>query len=202
MDADETTLPFSRTTATLAGLMAGVREDQLADPTPCPDWTVGDLAHHVVGLTAAFTAAARKDRSLGGRSPSPADDELPERWRERIGGQLVDLASAWEESAAYTGLTMAGPVEMPGREAGLVALDEVVIHAWDLAAATGQPYDADPAAVELVQGFVASFEPPPGGAAEGGGLFGPRVDVPEDASALHRLLGLTGRDPQWAPPTR
>lgn len=30
--------------------------------------------------------------------------------------------------------------------------------------------------------------------------FGPRVDVPEDAPAIDRLVGLSGRDPRWAPP--
>ena len=65
-----------------------------------------------------------------------------------IPDRLAALAEAWRDPAAYTGLTMAGPVEMPGDEAALVALDEVTVHAWDLAVATGQPYDPDPAAVE------------------------------------------------------
>jgi hypothetical protein len=47
--------------------------------------------------------------------------------------------------------------------------------------------------------FVGSFEPPPGGAADDGGLFGPPVAVPDDAPAIDRLIGATGRDPHWAP---
>ena len=94
---------------------------------------------------------------------------------------------------------MAGPIEMPADQAALVALDEVTVHAWDLATATGQPYPADPVAVEACRAFVAAFEPPPGGAADDGGLFGPRVVVPAEASALDQLIGATGRDPAWTP---
>ena len=42
-------------------------------------------------------------------------------------------------------MTKAGPVEMPGEIGGLVALDEIVIHGWDLATATGQPFAVDAA---------------------------------------------------------
>jgi uncharacterized protein (TIGR03086 family) len=107
---------------------------------------------------------------------------------------LDALADAWADPAAYQGRTMAGPVEMNGGEAALVALDEVTVHAWDLAVATGQPYQADPAAIAACARFVDSFDAP-----RDGGLFGPRVDVPASASELDRLIGATGRDPGWTP---
>jgi hypothetical protein len=30
-------------------------------------------------------------------------------------------------------------------------------------------------------------------------IFGPVVAVPDDASAMDRFVGLTGRDPEWQP---
>ena len=103
--------------------------------------------------------------------------------------------AAWLEPSAYDGTTMAGPVEMPAEVAALVALDEVTVHAWDLAVATGQHYAADPAAVEACHGFVSSWTDAP----RDGSLYGPEVDVPADAPTLDLLLGATGRDPAWTP---
>jgi uncharacterized protein (TIGR03086 family) len=186
------------TTTALAALVRGVRDDQLTGPTPCPDYSVADLLDHIGGLALAFRYAATKDER-GGQAADVDGSRLEEGWRDRIAGALGDLGDAWQDPAAHGGLTMAGPVELPGDVAALVALDEVTVHAWDLAVATGQPYPADPEAVAACQAFVDSFEPPAGGAADDGGLFGPPVDVPPDASGLDRLIGATGRDPAWTP---
>jgi uncharacterized protein (TIGR03086 family) len=193
------TIDFRPTTTELARLVRAVDDRQLGDPTPCPDYTVADLLDHIGGLALAFTLSARKEEIPGGGNASGDGTRLETGWRDRIAGQLGELGVAWLEPAAYDGMTMAGPIEMPAEIAALVALDEVTVHAWDLAVATGQPYAADPAAVEAAHGFASSFEPPDGGT-DDGGLFGPPVRVPDDAPALHRLLGATGRDPSWSPP--
>ena len=188
-----TTLDFSPTTTSLTELVRGVRDDQLGDPTPSDGRSVGDLLDHIAGLSLAFTEAARKSAPPGGTSPTAAADALPDDWRSVIPERLAALAEAWRDPAAYTGNTMAGPVEMPGDEAALVALDEVTVHAWDLAVATGQQYDADPAAVAACARFVAGFDAPTDGS-----LFAPPVDVPDSAPPLDRLLAATGRDPDWS----
>lgn len=196
-----TTLDFRPTTTALAALIRGTSDAQLGDPTPCPDYTVADLVDHIGGLALAFTLSARKEEIPGGGNASGDGTRLEEGWRERIATQLGELGSVWLDPAAYDGMTQAGPIEMPAPVAALVALDEVTVHAWDLAVATGQTYDADPAAVEAAASFVAGFEPPADGPADDGGLFGPPVQVPWDAPPLDRLLGATGRDPHWRPPT-
>ncbi|MEO7236524.1 MAG: TIGR03086 family metal-binding protein [Lapillicoccus sp.] len=180
-------LDFGPTSQALARLVQGVRDDQLTDPTPCPDWTVGDLLGHVAGLTAEFTSSAAKVPT-----PARAAEGLTSGWRERVAADLAALAAAWRDPDAYEGETHAGPVTLSGRETALVALNEVTVHAWDLAQATGQAYVADPGAVAAATAFVRSFDAP----ADDGTLFGPPVETPDDAAPLDRLLGLTGRDPQ------
>jgi uncharacterized protein (TIGR03086 family) len=90
---------------------------------------------------------------------------------------------------------------MPGAVIGTVVLDELVLHGWDLARATGQQFACDPASVEAVLAFtVASAQPE--NAAGRTGLFGPVVEVPDDASDFDRALGFAGRDPNWRPHAR
>jgi uncharacterized protein (TIGR03086 family) len=192
-------LDFRPTTTALAALVRGVGEDQLDGPTPCPAYSVADLVDHIGGLSLAFVAAAHKEPVPGDGAPDVDGSRLEDGWRELVAGRLDDLGEAWQDPGAYDGVTMAGPVELPADQAALVALNEVTVHAWDLARATGQPYPADPAAVAACRAFVEAFEPPPGGAADDGGLFGPPVAVPDDAPALDQLIGATGRDPAWTP---
>jgi len=190
---------FRPTTTALATLVRGVTDDQLTGRTPCPDYSVADLVDHIGGLSLAFIAAARKEKPPGDGAPDVDGSRLEDGWRDRIAARLDELGEAWQDPSAYDGVTMAGPIELPADQAALVALDEVTVHAWDLARATGQPYPGDPAAVAACQAFVQAFEPPPGGAAADGGLFGPPVAVPGDAPALDQLIGATGRDPSWTP---
>ena len=92
-------------------------------------------------------------------------------------------------------MTRAGGVDLPADMAGVVALDELVIHGWDLARATGQPPGYDGPGLDAVHGMVQQFR-----SSGIEGLFGPPVPVPDDAPLLDRILGLAGRDPGWEPP--
>jgi len=189
------TLDLSAATRRMDRVLAGITDDHLTSPTPCTESTVAVLVDHVLGLTLAFTAAAGKEFGPYTDTP-PEPGSLREDWRAVAPEQLAALAQAWEDPAAWTGATRAGGLELPGDVAGLVALDELVVHGWDLAVATGQPYACEPDEMAACTAFAASVTDEQRTA---GGLFGPAVAVPTDASALDRLLGLTGRDPSWAP---
>lgn len=190
-------LDLQPATSLVTGVVAGIRDDQLSAPTPCAGETVGDLLDHLDGLSTAFVAAAAKSDPQG-RAGADASRLDPD-WRTRIPQRLAALADAWTDPDAWTGMTQAGGITLPGQVAGLVALDEVIVHGWDLAVASGQPFGCPDEQVEgamtFVRGVVADN---PDGRA---GLFGPPVAVADDAPALDRLLGLTGRDPSWRPPT-
>ena len=157
----------------LSALVANVPDDALTGPTPCPDYSLGDLIDHIGGLALAFTAAARKE--IGGDSaqgPSGDAARLGDDWRVRIPEQLAALAEAWRDPAAWTGMTQAGGVDLPGEIGGLVALDEIVIHGWDVARASAQPYECEPQLLEAVHEFLAGFSTPET-ADQRGDMFGP-----------------------------
>ena len=190
-----TTLDLGPQTAEVARVVAGVRDDQLTDPTPCPGTSVAAMLDHLVGLTVAFRMAAEKTVPGGGPSADAAN--LAPDWRTRIPAQLEALAAAWRDPRAWEGTAEAGGVQMPAPAMAAVALDEVLVHGWDLAVATGQSYRSDAASVQASLEFVGDRSDP---ANEPEGLFGPVVPVPDDAPAFDRLLGRTGRDPGWTPP--
>ena len=189
-------LDLEPATDAMTRLVEGVRDDQLGAPTPCPDMTVGDLLDHVDGLSLAFAAAAnKKPLDTGGRPPAPDAARLGTDWRSRIPGRLAELALAWRSEPAWTGMTAAGGVDLPGELAGIIALNEILVHGWDLAAATGQEFTADPELLRAAYGFVqSSAAENPNGTP---GLFGPPVPVPADAPPVDQLIGLSGRDPGW-----
>ncbi|MFF0705858.1 TIGR03086 family metal-binding protein [Streptomyces tendae] len=191
------TLDLGPQTRILARLADGVRDDRLADPTPCPDLAVRNLLGHLTGLAVAFRDAARKD--LGPATDTSPEVSVPDvgpGWREELAKVLGELADAWREPDAWTGMTRAGGIDLPGAVAGAVVADELVIHGWDLARATGQEYAPDPAALQAAYGLLAA-------AAEesdrDAGMFGTVVPVPADAPLLERAVGLSGRDPGWTP---
>ena len=198
-----TTLDFGPTTAALAAPDPAARRRPAGRPDAVPGLH-GGATWWTTSAGWRWRSPLRRARrtSPGGGNPSADGSNLQEGWRDRIAAErLAELGEAWTDPAAYEGMTQAGPIEMPAEIAALVAIDEVTVHAWDLAVATGQHYDGDPVAVAAAHGFASSFEPPEGGAADDGGLFGPPVPVPDDAPALDRLLGATGRDPRWSPPS-
>ncbi|MGW8485849.1 TIGR03086 family metal-binding protein [Streptomyces sp. NPDC055886] len=180
----------------IAGLLGSVDDDRLDGPTPCPDYAVRELLGHLTGLATAFRDAARKD--LGPTTATSPDTSLPvldDDWRAVLPRRLEEVAAAWRSPDAWTGMTRAGGVELPGEVAGAVALNELVVHGWDLARATGQPYMAGEAELRSCEALLAPDEDDP----DRGGIFGPPVPVPDGAPLLERVIGLSGRRPDWRP---
>lgn len=177
-------------------LLSGIEDTMMDARTPCPQYAVADLLDHLMGLSMAFGFAARKEAipTAPGRKPGPgkvSGANLPEDWRDRLPQRLDDMAAAWRDSKAWEGTTHVGGVTLPGKVAGVVAANELLIHGWDLARATGQEYTGDPATVTAATDMLSQ------GDSKGNEAFGPWVEVPTDASPLERAVGLSGRDPEW-----
>ncbi|NEB96528.1 TIGR03086 family metal-binding protein [Streptomyces anulatus] len=217
--SDAAALPdLEPATRRIAALLGQVDDSRLDGPTPCPDYAVRELLGHLTGLAAAFRDAARKD--LGASTAVSPDAALPvldDDWREVLPRRLEEVAAAWRSPDAWTGMTRAGGVELPGEVAGAVALNELVVHGWDLARSTGQPYAAGEAELRSCEALLAPAEEGPDGpegsddspkggsggspedGSDGDGLFGPPVPVPGDAPLLDRVIALSGRRPDWQP---
>lgn len=90
----------------------------------------------------------------------PPTSRLGGNWRSRIPEQLARLAEAWRDPAAWTGMTQAGRIDLPGDVAGRVALNELVIHGRDVARASNQDFTVDPRSLEASMDFAAAMSVP------------------------------------------
>jgi uncharacterized protein (TIGR03086 family) len=118
-----------------AGVLANVSPDDLNTPTPCSQWTTNDLIEHVIRGNELVGP-------WGGSTDEPA-------------ARPDNIVAAHRAAAAAAHAVFAGPGgmstmfklpfgELPGQMFIGLRTSDVLTHAWDLAAATGQSTDLDP----------------------------------------------------------
>lgn len=180
----------------ITGLLDAVDDTRLSAPTPCPGVTVSALLAHIGGLAVAFRDAAHKELGAAtDTAPSVEGMVLADGWRDTLPRTLDEMVTAWRSPEAWQGMTRAGSVDLPGEIAGMVALNELVLHGWDLARSTGQPFRAEEAHLDSTLALLADLgDSPPAGSP-----FGPPVPVPDDAPLLDRAVARSGRRPDWQP---
>ena len=100
--------------------------------------------------------------------------------------------------------TPAGPMTVE-EQMDQVVSDDLVVHGWDLARATGQDDTIDPDDVARLWSITTAIPAEvmeryrtPGAFGPGIEVYGPEVQVAADAPLADRLLGLLGRDPSRA----
>ena len=166
----------------LVGVVGAISADQLDRPTPCAEFTVRGVLEHMIGGATVFAAAFR------GETPAAPDfsDVLT-----GFGPTLADLGAAISTPGALD-RTIAAPFgEVPGETfARFVVLDGLV-HGWDLATATGQPYDPPAELVAAVDDFAHHALD----SLRDGTTFATAVEPAPEASPIERLAAYTGRRP-------
>jgi uncharacterized protein (TIGR03086 family) len=189
-------IDFKPVTDQVAGLLDVIGDDRLSAATPCEEFSVAQLLNHFLGLALAFEASARKDFGpFTGGPPVLPSPEIDSEWRTLLPARLDALAEAWSDPESWDGDTRAGGVTLPAEIMGLVALNEVAVHGWDLARATGQDYELPSGIVEVLLEFDGQ-DADDQAAREG--IYAPVVEV-ADASPQEQLIAITGRDPHWRP---
>ncbi|MGX7670358.1 TIGR03086 family metal-binding protein [Plantactinospora sp. DSM 117369] len=188
--------PFvARAAAPLIEIIRDITPDQLDNPTPCAEYDVRKLVNHLLFWGPSLEGAGRKETV-----PPPAGSETEldltgGDWTADLAALVERIAGTWAEPAAWDGTThMGGPTELPAALVGGMIVTELVVHAWDLAKATGQRPSWDDDLLGYVHDEVAKT-------AEQGrqmGVYGPEVAVPATAPTLDRILGVVGRDPAWS----
>jgi uncharacterized protein (TIGR03086 family) len=187
----------------LCTLIESVPDSDLGRPTPCTDYSVGDLLDHIAGITLAFGGAASKSEGPSSTmGPQGDGSNLDDDWRASLPARVRGLAQAWRDPQAWTGITHVAGGDQPGEIIGIVALGELVVHGWDLAQGTGTPFEVDPTTLVALYDLTRHTFGPDQDPAARGEAFGPAVAVDPIASELDQTLALLGRDPAWSAPFR
>jgi uncharacterized protein (TIGR03086 family) len=176
-------------------VVGNVSPGQFSEPTPCTEWDVRTLLNHLI-LWTSYSL----ERRAHGESVAPdmmerdfaAEPDFAAGYR----AQLDRALAAWAAPAVWDQeLNVMGSATKASDVAALIVA-EMVLHAWDLAVATGQPYTVDDAAADAALAAVEAnaelFRQYKG--------FAEPVPVAADASALERTLAASGRDPRWTAP--
>jgi uncharacterized protein (TIGR03086 family) len=171
--------------ASLTGIAGGVRPDQFGNETPCANFKVRDVFDHMI------QGASQLGPQLRGETPDPVPDGLTDE--ERLGAlktHLDDLVAAAKSPGAGDRIVQAPFGEIPGSVLVQFLTVDGMVHTTDIARATGQTYDPDPA---LAAEVLASAQQLIAPELRDGDTFAAETTVPDDASSITKLVAFTGR---------
>jgi uncharacterized protein (TIGR03086 family) len=168
----------------LRAVVARIDPAKLAAPTPCERFDVRGVLEHMIAGTAHFAPAFRGEP---GPAAAPANEEdVLERW----GAAMTDLLDAVHSPGAGA-RTIASPMgEVPGAAFARFVVFDGLMHGWDLATATGQPYAPPAELVDEVGAFARQALAPE---MRDGDTFAAETEAPADAGSLERLVAFSGR---------
>jgi len=173
-------------------VVANVTPAELGGPTPCGEWDVQALLNHLI-LWTSYSL----ERRAHGESVAP---ELMERdfsaapdFAVDYRAQLDRALAAWADPAVWDRELDVMGAKTSAADVAALIIAELVLHGWDLAAATGQEYavsaSAAEAALRAVEANAELFREYKG--------FADPLPTAADAGVLDRVLALSGRDPAW-----
>lgn len=182
---------LSAVTDEFAAYLSEVTDGDLGHPTPCGDWTIGDLYRHVLDENVKFGRAVSD-------SPPPRESQRPcretmyratARYMENGFARVADVGELRHVDGLPGDRTIAELFEMQ--------VADTMIHTWDLARSVAIEFEPNHDVVELV---LARMRQIPDAARGAGKPFGPARRVPdEDISSMEEILLLSGRDTSWHP---
>jgi uncharacterized protein (TIGR03086 family) len=167
-------------------VIAGVRPDQLDRSTPCADWDVRALVNHLIGGHFYFKAPLRGQQMDANATPPDFASSDP---AGTFGQASKEMVKAWREPGALdkTVQTMIGP--MPAAILIGMWTNDNLVHAWDLARATGQDESLDPELATQMLAMVQGVDLPRGE----GAPFKPEQSCPPGAIPEQKLAAFLGR---------
>jgi uncharacterized protein (TIGR03086 family) len=168
-------------------LVARLSPSEFDAPSPCSGWDVRATLNHMLGATWMFTLV-----NQGLAADEDAGDMIGDDAFLAVAAAAKENVASWRQPGAFEGDRSYSFGTFPAVGAAMFNLEEVVVHNWDVAKATGQELVIDPAVGLMIYDWGVSI---PLDDFRDHGAFGPEVAVPASAYIVDRLVGLFGRRP-------
>jgi uncharacterized protein (TIGR03086 family) len=171
-------------------VLAAVRPNQWDAPSACTEWTVRDVAGHVIWgqrqLQAWATGTDYADRRGAPGAPHPG--ELAGRdpvavWR----AARAESAAALTPEALGRTTSITGMGEVPLAAIVTLLITDLVTHSWDIGHALDMDVRLDPALVPVAFDWSRS------NVVRRPGFFGPELAPPAGSDEQTRMLAFLGR---------
>jgi uncharacterized protein (TIGR03086 family) len=181
---------YRRAQDELTAVLDAVPADRWTTPSACTEWTVGDVAGHLIW-------GQHQLRAWATGSPDPAGDGAPGSANPAtLTGQ--DPAATWRAARAECSAvltpdalarttTITGMGEVPVAAVVALLVTDTTAHAWDIAHGLGMPLSLAPELVTFAHDWAHT------NVVRRPGFFGPELTPPDDADEQTRMLAFLGR---------
>jgi uncharacterized protein (TIGR03086 family) len=187
----------ARAVSATVDLVSQVTAEDLARPTPCGPWNLGELLAHMIVQHRGFAASARGGaQDLADWQPGPPPADPAKEYRAAAGEVLAAFAEDGVLDRAFALPEILPGAPFPGRQAVGFHLVDYTVHGWDVARSLGVPFELDQAVLDAARKIAAMV---PGGdyRTQPNSAFAPAVPAPGGASTLDQIVATLGRSPAW-----
>ena len=174
--------PLTSAEATLAvcqNVLRQIREGDLDRPTPCSEFTIGQLADHLIGSMVSLGRMA-------GAVVVPANSGTVE---SRVAFAAQQTLESWDRRG-LEGTVKRGERDIPADLAASVLSLELLVHGWDFAVASGQRITVSDEVSHYVLDLAQEVISP---GVRQRGSFADAIEVGPDVDILGRLIAFSGR---------
>ncbi len=172
-------------------MVAGVGSDQWHDATPCTEWDVRTLVHHLL-YEQRWVPPVLKGQTIeqvGDRFEGDLMGEDQSGWPSLLASSIEEAHAVVAQPGSLRRTVHLSFGDTPGEEYVTQLTADLAIHAWDLARATGQDKTIDPDAVTLLLSWVEANAD----LLAGSGMFASPIEAGPDQPDQVRMLRLLGR---------
>ncbi|MGH9055004.1 MAG: TIGR03086 family metal-binding protein [Acidimicrobiales bacterium] len=188
MDALEA---LERSRAGFGRRLEAVESTDWARSTPCSEFTVRDLANHVVAGCRVYTLLL---------SGAPAAEAVSIKWTDKSGPELLadwtvvggEMMAGFRAPGALSGIVHHPAGDLPGEMLAGMRVTEFTLHGWDIARTVGGDEALDTGVVEWLLPVLTPRMPE---FVAAGYFRAPSGPIGDDAPPQAKLLHLTGRHP-------